>query len=223
MEKDLLDYLFQLISPERQELFLELVDQRTKKLKINFEDIYQSHNAAAVLRSCDCFGVQDIHIIENRNQFKPHPDIEQGSSKWLNIMRYGQKDQNTEDCLAHLKSQGYAIAATTPHTALSIDELPTDKPVALVLGTEMRGISETASANADYLVRIPMYGFTESFNISVAAAVSMHSLRSKFIRDLRDLSMTEQEKQQVLLGWCRNTIKRGDKVIEEYHKRNKAN
>jgi tRNA (guanosine-2'-O-)-methyltransferase len=167
--------------------------------------------------------VQDVHIIENRNQFKPHPDIEQGSSKWLNILRYGQKDQNTADCLMHLKSQGYAIAATTPHTELSIDELPTDKPIALVLGTEMRGISETASANADYLVRIPMYGFTESFNISVAAAVSMHSLRSKFKRDSRDLSMTESEKQEVLLGWCRNTIKRGNKVIEEYYRRNKAN
>lgn len=221
MEKDLLDYLFQLISPDRQDLFLKLVEKRTKKIAIVLEDIYQSHNAAAVLRSCDCFGVQDVHIIENRNQFRPHPDIEQGSSKWLTISRYGQKEENTEDCFKHLKSQGYAIAATTPHTELTIDELPTDKPVALVLGTEMRGISETASANADYLVRIPMYGFTESFNISVAAAISLHSLRSKFLRDSRDLSITEAEKQEVLLGWCRNTIKRGDKVIEEFYNRKK--
>lgn len=223
MQKELLDYLFQLISPDRQDLFLELVEQRTKKITIVLEDIYQSHNAAAVLRSCDCFGIQDVHIIENRNQFKPHRDIEQGSSKWLNIARYNQNEQNTEDCLMHLKSKGYAIAATTPHTELSIDELPTDKPVALVLGTEKQGISKTVIANADHLVRIPMYGFTESFNISVAAAVSLHSMRSKFLRDSRNLSMSEAEKMEVLEGWCRNTIKHGDKVIEEYNRRSQDN
>ncbi len=199
MEKVLLDHLMELISPNRQELFTELVDKRTKKIAMVLEDIFQSHNAAAVLRSCDCFGIQDVHIIENRNRFKPHRDIELGSSKWLSISRYGEKDQNTEDCLKQLKANGYVIAATTPHTEMTIDELPTDRPIALVLGTEKRGISETAIANADYLVRIPMYGFTESFNISVAAAVSLHSLRSKFLRDSRDLSMTEAEKIEVLV------------------------
>jgi tRNA (guanosine-2'-O-)-methyltransferase len=223
MDKELLDYLFELISPDRQDLFLELAEKRTKKIAVVLEDIFQSHNAAAVLRSCDCFGVQDVHIIENRNQFKPKRDVEQGSSKWLTISRYGEKDQNTEDCLNHLKSKGYVIAATTPHTDMTIDELPTDKPIALLLGTEKRGISDIASANADYLVRIPMYGFTESFNISVAAAVSLHSLRSKFLRDSSDLSLTEEEKVEVLLGWCSNTINRGDKVIEEFYKRSQNN
>ncbi|MCZ4408433.1 RNA methyltransferase [Cryomorphaceae bacterium 1068] len=223
MQKDLRDHLMEMISPNRQELFLELVDKRTKKIAMVLEDIFQSHNAAAVLRSCDCFGIQDVHIIENRNQFKPHKDIELGSSKWLNISRYGEKEQNTEDCLKELKANGYAIAATTPHTHMTIDELPTDQPIALVLGTEKQGISQTVIDHADHLVRIPMYGFTESFNISVAAAVSLHSLRSKFIRDSQDLSMTEAEKIEVLIGWCRNTIKRGNKVIEEYNRRSQDN
>lgn len=223
MEKELLDYLFKLISPERQELFLELVEKRTKKICVVLEDIFQSHNAAAVLRSCDCFGIQDVHIIENRNEFKPKRDVALGSSKWLHIDRYNEKDQNTDDCLKHLKSKGFSIAATTPHTSMTIDELPTDKPIALVLGTEMRGISETVYDNADYLVRIPMYGFTESFNISVAAAVSMHSMRSKFLRDKRDLSLSEAEKVEVLLDWCRNTINRGDQVMDEFYKRHQDN
>jgi len=220
MEKALLNHLLQLISPARQKLFTDLVEKRTKKIAVVLEDIFQSHNAAAVLRSCDCFGVQDVHIIENRNQFRPHRDVEQGSSKWLSISRYGEKDQNTLDCMNHLKSNGYVIAATTPHTEMTIDELPTDRPIALLLGTEMRGISDTAKSNADYLIRIPMYGFTESFNISVAAAVSLHSLRTKFLRDSRELSMTEDEKTEVLISWCRNTINRGDKVIEDYLERN---
>lgn len=222
MEKELLNHLLQLISPKRQALFLELVELRTKKITLVLEDIYQSHNAAAVLRSGDCFGVQDVHIIENRNQWKPHPDIEQGSSKWLTIQRYGEKEHNTAACLTSLKEKGYVIASTTPHTDMTIDELPTDKPVALVLGTEMQGISDTVKDNSDYLVRIPMYGFTESFNISVAAAISLHTLRTKFVNDSRDLTLTEEEKTEVLLSWCRNTINRSEKVIEDFHRRKGA-
>lgn len=219
MEKELLDYLLNLISPERKALFLDLVEKRTKKITVVLEDIFQSHNAAAVLRSCDCFGIQDVHIIENRNPFKPKRDVEQGSSKWLNISRYGDKKQNSEDCLKLLKSKGFAIASTTPHTEMTVDELPPDRPVALVFGTEMRGVSEVAFGLSDYRVRIPMYGFTESFNISVAAAVSLHSLRSKFLRDDLDLSLSESEKIEVLLTWCRNTIDRGEKVIEDFYRR----
>ncbi|MEM9053404.1 MAG: RNA methyltransferase, partial [Bacteroidota bacterium] len=223
MNQELLEYLFTMISENRKELFLETVEKRTKKIAVVLEDIYQSHNAAAVLRSCDCFGIQDVHIIENRNQWNPHPDIEQGSSKWLSISRYNEKDQNTALCLNSLKEKGYLVAATTPHTDLSIDDIQTDKPIALVFGTEMQGISEVVKSNADEMVRIPMYGFTESFNISVAAAISLHSLRSKFIRDKRDLSLTEEEQIEVLLTWCKSSINRSDKIVEDFYQRKGAN
>ena len=212
-----------MISENRKELFLETVEKRTKSIAVVLEDIYQSHNAAAVLRSCDCFGIQDVHIIENRNQWNPHPDIEQGSSKWLSISRYNDQEQNTDHCLNFLKDKGYLIAATTPHTDLSIDDIQTDKPVALVFGTEMQGISEVVKSNSDQLVRIPMYGFTESFNISVAAAISLHSLRSKFIRDERNLLLTEEQQTEVLLSWCMSSINRSDKIVEHYYRSRRAN
>jgi len=223
MQKELLEHLFNLISDKRRELFLELVEKRTKKIAVVLEDIYQSHNAAAVLRSCDCFGVQDVHIIENRNQWSPHPDIEQGSSKWLSISRYNQNEQNTEDCLDSLKRAGYVIAATTPHTDLAVDAISTDDPIALVFGTEMQGISEMVKSKADTLVRIPMYGFTESFNISVAAAICLHSLRSKFIRDKKSLDLNEEQKLEVLLDWCKSSISRSDKIVKDFYERNRAN
>lgn len=221
MENKLLDHLLNLVSDKRRSLFTEVVEKRTKQITVVLEDIYQSHNAAAVLRSCDCFGIQNVHIIENRNQWQPHPDIEQGSSKWLSISRYSEKARNTADCLEKLKSEGYILAATTPHTEMTIDELPTEKPIALILGTEMQGISETAKIKADHLVRIPMYGFTESFNISVAAAISLHTLRSKFLRDGRDLSLSNFEREQVLLEWCRSSLNRCDKIIEDYYLRDR--
>ncbi len=216
---DLLEHLLSFVSDQRRELFLDRVNERTKKITVVLEDIYQSHNSAAVLRSCDCFGIQDVHIIENRNEWNPHPDIEQGSSKWLSLQRYQDEEENTTSCFRNLSKSGYVIASTTPHTELSIEDIPTDKPIALVFGTEKEGISEIAKAQSDLLVRIPMFGFTESFNISVAAAISMHSVRSKFLREGRDLKLTEDERRDVLIEWCKRTISRGEMIAAEFEKR----
>lgn len=223
MDPQLLDHLFGFLSESRQQLFLDVVKHRTKSITVVLEDIYQSHNAAAVLRSCDCFGIQDVHIIENRNQWNAHPDIEQGSSKWLSLHQYNEKENNTLDCLNHLREEGYRIVATTPHTEMTIEEVDTSQPIALIFGTEMQGISEEVKSNADCLVRIPMYGFTESFNISVAAAVSLHALRSKLARDGKNIDLSEEQKAEVLLSWCRSSINRSDAVIEDYYRRSKDN
>jgi len=206
------------VSEHKQRLFSQNVKLRTKKITVVLEDIYQSHNAAAVLRSCDCFGIQNVHIIENRNEWNPHPDIEQGSSKWLNLYRYQAKANNTADCLTELKRQGYAVASTTPHTSMSIDDLPVDRPLALVFGNEKEGISDMAREYGDFSVRIPMYGFTESFNISVAAAVCLHAVRGKFERSGYPLTMNEKEQGEVLLEWCKKTINRSEKIIDQFYR-----
>jgi tRNA (guanosine-2'-O-)-methyltransferase len=222
MDQQLLEHLFTFLSDNRKELFLEIVQHRTKSIAVVLEDIFQSHNAAAVLRSCDCFGIQDIHIIENRNKWKAHPDIEQGSSKWLTLHQYNQKERNTLDCLERLKKDGYNLVATTPHASMTIEELNTERPIALIFGTEMHGISDEVKSAADHLVKIPMYGFTESFNISVAAAVSLHALRSKMIRDNRSMDLNDEQKTEVLLSWCMSSINRSQSIVDEYHRRSKA-
>jgi tRNA (guanosine-2'-O-)-methyltransferase len=195
------------------------VSLRTAKITVVLEDIYQSHNAAAVLRTCDCFGIQNVHIIENRNSWNPHPDIEQGSTKWLSLHRYNRDDHNTALCLKHLKTLGYSIAATTPHTDMAVDDLPVDRPVALVLGNEKEGISQVAKENSDFLVKIPMYGFTESFNISVAAAICLHAVRKNFEKSGVDLSLSPSEREEVLLNWCRNSIKGSEKIMRAFQKK----
>lgn len=219
MEDKILSHLLSFVSEHKRALFAEIIALRTLKITVVLEDIYQSHNAAAVLRSCDCFGIQNVHIIENRNEWKPHPDIEQGSSKWLSLFRYSGEENNTAPCLQRLKKKGYAIASTTPHARMSIDELPVDKPVALVMGNEKEGISDKVKEHSDYLVKIPMYGFTESFNISVATAISLHAVRVKFEREKVPLSMSEDEKTKVLLEWCKTTVKHSDRIAEEFLRR----
>ena len=111
----ILDHLWKFLSPERQALFLKKVEDRTKHVTLAIENIYQPHNASAVMRSADCFGVSDVHIIENDNEYILNPNVTMGSAKWLDIYRYNEKDNNTKDSLENLKEKGYKLVATTPH------------------------------------------------------------------------------------------------------------
>ena len=139
---------------------------RTRYLTVVLEDIFQSQNASAVLRTCDCFGIQDVHIIENRNPYEINPDVELGSAKWLNMNRYNKSGHNTLEAFTELRKKGYKIIATSPHkNDLMIQDLPIEHKIALVFGSEREGLSDIALQNADAFVKIPMYGFTESFNI----------------------------------------------------------
>ena len=182
MQTDLLQYLSKYITPERLNLFNNIIKNRTKYITVVLEDIYQSQNASAVLRSCDCFGVQDVHIIENRNEFKLDTEVSLGSSKWLTLNKYNQKSNNSLAAIKHLKKKGYRIVATTPHTK---DLLLPDYDIevgktALVFGSELPGISDIVWNEADQFLKIPMFGFTESFNISVSAAIVLHHPNAKY-------------------------------------------
>lgn len=216
------DFVSAYLTPERKELFEKLSVLRTRYVAVVLEDIFQSHNASAVLRSCDCFGIQDVHIIENRNEWNHHPHVERGSSRWLSIHRYGSAVDNTAACLTALKAKGYQIAATSPHASMGIDEISLERPTALVFGTEMQGISDKVVDMADVLCKIPMYGFTESFNISVAAAVSLHAMRRRIEEENRPWKLSEEERITVMLDWCAVTLKHYDKYQAVFDQRQRS-
>jgi tRNA (guanosine-2'-O-)-methyltransferase len=218
-KKKLIAYLSEFISDKRKARFDEVIAHRTGHLRIVLEDLYQAHNASAVLRSCDCFGVQYVDFIENRNKFKISPDVAMGSSNWLSITRHNQHEQNTVAALQNLKKQGYRIVATTPHTNdVTLEKLPVDKKLALVFGTEIDGITDAVRQEANEFVRIPMYGFTESFNISVCAALCMYELTTRIRRDVKEYLITEEEKSTIYLDWLKNSIEKSDAIVDLYYK-----
>ena len=106
-KEKLVRYLSQFVAEERLDLFEKVLENRTHYITVVLEDIYQTQNASAVLRTCDCFGLQDIHIIENQNRFKVNARVTHGSAKWVNLHRYKTLQNNTPDALAALKAQGY--------------------------------------------------------------------------------------------------------------------
>ena len=216
----LIDHFLKCITDERKALFEKLIQKRTKYLTVVLENIYQHLNASAVLRSCDCFGIQDVHVIENYNEFKPDREVAMGASNWLTVNRYNKNENNTLDCIQSLKNKGYRIVATSPHnsqTDLINFDLSKGK-TALFFGTELEGLSDVVLENADEHLHIPMYGFTESFNLSVSAAICLYEMRMKMEKENIKWHMTEDEKNQVLLNWLRHSNDRSEIVEEDFLK-----
>ena len=214
---ELLNFLESFISENKKDLFRRIVEYRTRYITVVLEDIYQPHNASAVLRTCDCFGVQDVHIIENRNLYEVNPDVALGSSKWLTLTKYNTSKNNSLDTINRLKSKGYTIVATTPHkNDTPLNTLDLSKKTALLFGTELNGLSDVALENADAFVKIPMVGFTESFNISVSAAIILHQLTEKLRESHFNWQLTHEEKTDIQLDWVRNVVKKSDLLEAEF-------
>ncbi len=215
--KELIDYLQQFATEERVKKFRETIQYRTRHITIALEDIYQSHNASAVLRTCDCFGIQNVHIIENRNKYEVNPDVALGASKWLDLVRYNQPIDNTVACLTRLKNDGYRIVATTPHVNGHTPEtLPLETKTALIFGTEMAGLTPVALDMADDFIRIPMVGFTESLNISVSAAIFIQNLTNRIRLTNIAWQLPEIEKDKILLNWLKQSINKSDMIIKSF-------
>ena len=218
MQTELFNFLSPHITEKRLSLFNRIIESRTKYLTVVLEDIFQPQNASAVLRSCDCFGIQDVHIIENRNEFEVDTEVSLGSSKWLSLNKYNQEENNSLAAIKRLKKDGYRIVATTPH--LNDQELPdfdlSQGKSALVFGTELEGISDTILNEADEFLKIPMFGFTESFNISVSAAIVLHHLTDKLRRSDIDWNLTEEEKVEKKIEWIRSTLKKSELIESRF-------
>ncbi|MFC3414732.1 TrmH family RNA methyltransferase [Algoriphagus hitonicola] len=213
IELRLLEYFSEYITPHKRELMEKVLDQRTRFFTVVLEDIYKPHNASAVLRTCDCFGIQDIHIIEKTNQYKINPYVTRGASDWVTIHKHFEPDGSVVNkSFSTLRDQGYQIFATSPaKDSMPIHELNADQKIALVFGNEHEGVSEEVKNQSDGLVHIPMLGFTESFNISVSASIFLFELINKVNPKLHpDFYLTEEEKHELRLIWYRQIVKNSE-------------
>ncbi|MDB4252361.1 RNA methyltransferase [Flavobacteriaceae bacterium] len=217
----LLTYLEGFVTDKRKNLFRNILQDRTRHFTVVLEDIYQQHNASAVIRSCDIFGIQDIHVIENKYKSKVSKNIAKGSQKWLSFHNYKEDTNNTLECLNTLKSKGYQIIATSPHNNSSIlHDFDISKKSAFVFGVEKTGVSDLVINNADGILKIPMVGFTESLNISVAAAIVLENLSYKLRNSTLDWALTNEEQKILYASWIEKTIKNVDEIKERFIENN---
>jgi len=213
MNKELLAHLESYLTPRRRGLFDKVLAERTNHFTVATEDVYQLHNTSAVIRSCDVFGVQNVHITEERNRKRIDREIAMGAQKWVNINRY----HTAKDSCETLRAKGYQIIATTPHNdACLLEDFDVSQPSALFFGTEKDGLSNEIMEQADGYLKIPMVGFTESLNISVSAAIILQSITSKLKRSEVAWRLTEEEIYETKLNWARNSIKSSEQIIERF-------
>lgn len=203
-KKELIESLWSFISENKRQKMLDVIQNRTRHITVVLEDIFQPHNASAVLRTCDIFGIQDMHVIEAKYTFKAVTPIAMGSAKWVDVHQH----LTTADAVIKLKSQDYCIVATTPHTqSCELPDLPVNKKMALLFGSEQTGLSDVALQHADMFVKIPMYGFAESFNISVSVALCLYDIMTRLHQSDVAWHLTQEEKDDVLLRWISKVSK----------------
>ncbi|MFY9150789.1 MAG: RNA methyltransferase [Prolixibacteraceae bacterium] len=224
MDANLIQFLSGFVTPERLALFEKIISLRTNYITVVLEDLYQTQNSSAVIRTADCFGIQNVHVIENKNVFKVNPDVVRGATNWVTVNRYNDHDMNTLVAIRKLKADGYRIIATSPHEHdVNLEDFDLEKgKAAFIFGTERPGLTSIAKSEADEFMKIPMAGFTESLNISVSVAITLHHL-THVLRNQSSINwhLDDTEKQDLLLNWLRTSIKRVDLLEEKFNEINK--
>ena len=216
--RELIEYLSSFQSEERRNKMDEVLRMRTRFITVVLENVYQPHNANAVIRTCELLGIQDVHVIERDYEFSISKDVSVGSADWVDIHRYNDtEDEPNFRCFDMLKENGYRIVAASPDkSAEPLGSLKIDKKLAVVFGTEESGLSDFAMENSDEVVSIPMYGFTGSYNVSVACAIVLRELGEKMRKSKIDWRLTEEELLELKYSWLLKSVKNSDLLLKRY-------
>lgn len=201
----------QWVSEGRWARMAAVLDQRTRFVTVVMDNLYQVHNASAVMRTCEAMGVQDLHLVQRAQGLSLEHGIAMGAEHWMTAKRY-HGASGTEACIATLRDQGYRLVATSPHAQKSIDDLVLEQPTALLFGEEKPGLSAAMMDAADEQVRLPMVGFTESYNVSVSVALCLDPLLRGLRRSDLDWALSRVERDELLLAWARRSVQHVDEV-----------
>ncbi len=214
---NLTTYLSKFVTDHKKQVIEAVLANRTRHITVVLENIYHPHNASAVLRTCEALGIQDIHIIEAKNQYKINQHIVRGSSKWVTLHQYSESTDKVKDCFGRLKKSGYRVIGTIPDPKLkTVSDMDTTQKYALVFGTEESGLSDDARTAVDDTIQIPLYGFTKSLNISVAAGIILNDLVSRLRQSGTTWCLNETEKEELRLCWFKNLVKNADIHEKEF-------
>ena len=215
--KERIDYLSLFVLAERFERMCQVVAQRTRYMTVCLENTFHPQNASAVVRTAEALGLQDIYTVETLTRFDPSLKIVRGTDKWVDIHRYrAYEGGSTCAVVGDLKRAGYRIVATTPHEGDLTPETfdVTRGKFAVFFGTEHAGISDDVIAQADEFLKIPMYGFVESLNVSVCAAIIIQRLGEKLRASSVDWQLSSSEQDELLYRWMCDSIKDSTRILE---------
>ncbi|MFN7729797.1 MAG: TrmH family RNA methyltransferase [Bdellovibrio sp.] len=214
---DVIEHVGPLLTPERRQKIEHVVKRRTFTPVVVLEDVYDRGNASAVFRSAEAMGFGQVHMIELGEKIKESQRTTAGADKWVEIKRW----KSTKACIDELKRQGKKIVVThLAPTSVPIDEFDFTQGSALVLGNEKMGVSPEMVAAADACVVLPMRGFVQSYNISVAGALSLwHIMKDRERRRGRHGDLTEEQQQILTAMYYMRTQDSAEQTLRELKSR----
>lgn len=216
-EDFVLQEFYKIITPNKVDLFERIAPQRSRHIVVGLENIQQDHNASAVMRSMDCLGFQELHLIEKNNNYQFQRDIALGAARWLDVVQHQRPPEPILDAVASLRKNGYRIIATSPHhKATTPQSIDLEQPMALFFGAEKHGISEELKENADSFLHIPMHGFTESLNLSVSVALLLNTLRTRLAMSNIHWQLTQTEQTALKIEWCERILNGGAQLAKKF-------
>ena len=211
--QEIYDYLQQFLTDERLSKIEHFSKESSDFVLPVMEDVYQFRNAAAIVRSVEACGFHHVVALEEENVFNPNLKVTKGAETWVQV----EKMPNNLDSLKEIKSRGYRILAVSPEKNATMQpDYEVKEPIALVFGTELEGVSDEILDFADETLAIPMFGFTKSFNVSVAAAICMYELKQKLMKSGIEYQLSDQKLLDLKIRWAKNSIKSSEQILERF-------
>lgn len=212
---ELIEYLSGFLTKARLTKLHQVLDNRTSYIRVGIENVYHDHNTSAILRNCDCMGIQTLDVIDSKYGYTPSRRTTRGAEKWITVNTF----PTTSEAIMNIKKEGYQLVATVPSiNSIPIEDFDTNKPFCLFFGTEKDGLSEEIKVSADRLVHIPIKGFSESYNVSVSAALALYSIRNKFC-NRPEWKLPDEMKEELLLDWVIKSIPNGHEIAAQFIKK----
>lgn len=195
-----------MVTPERLARIREVVARRTHRVTLVLEDITDPHNTSAVLRSCDAFGIQRVHVVAGKRGFQAARAITKGAHRWLDVIRH----DTGADAVRALQADGFVVLAASMEGTVPPSELARTPKVAIVMGNEHRGPTAETRAVVDGTYAIPMRGFSDSLNVSVAAAITLHAATEGHQSEL-----SEAEREVLIARYLMHSVGDAETVLAD--------
>lgn len=212
-------FLEQHISAHRLQKIKNVLAQRTRHLTVVLENLYHPENGNAVMRSVECFGLQEMYVVQEKYDWKYSLKIARGAAKWTDVHAYGTEEGGAVACYRQLRERGYQLVATDPQPgSCTAQNLDISRPVALIFGTESTGVAPETLAMADARIHIPMVGFTESFNISVSAGILLAQLRQRLEVEVPNWQLPEADQMSIYADWLVKSVRHADALLRAFEK-----
>lgn len=200
-----------MLTPERIARIDGVLAARLASVVAIVEDTYDPHNAAAAIRTAEALGLAELHVVEPGERFRAAHGVTRGSHRWIELRRWPRP----EDAIAALRARGFRVFATLPGAPHTIDDVDVAQPIAIAFGNEHDGLSAAAIAACDGALGVPMYGFTESFNLSVTVALAMSRIaarRRAWLGALGDLP--DERRRELRARWFALKIRGAADVLD---------